>query len=138
MVGKSRISCCFPVTIFIPIYQRTKRLRRCEPHSFRKKVQNAQQVFLRNHVSFDQTLTSLCFSCIWMFTGWALHYIPFWAMGRVLYFHHYFPAQLYASMITGVIFDFVITTLSEMLPEHLGKSFFHTSLGGYLAMLWYR
>ena len=77
-------------------------------------------------------------SCVWLFTGWALHYIPFWAMGRVLYFHHYFPAQLYASMLTGVIFDFIITTVSEMLPEHLGKSFFHTSLGGYLAMLWYR
>ena len=77
-------------------------------------------------------------SCVWLFTGWALHYIPFWAMGRVLYFHHYFPAQLYASMLTGVIFDFIITTVSEILPEHLGKSFFHTSLGGYLAMLWYR
>ena len=77
-------------------------------------------------------------SCVWLFTGWALHYIPFWAMGRVLYFRHYFPAQLYASMLTGVIFDFIITTVSEILPEHLGKSFFHTSLGGYLAMLWYR
>ena len=77
-------------------------------------------------------------SCIWLFTGWALHYIPFWAMGRVLYFHHYFPAQLYASMMTGVIFDFIITTVSEMLPENVGKSFFHTMLGGYLAILWYR
>jgi len=76
-------------------------------------------------------------SCIWLFTGWALHYIPFWAMGRVLYFHHYFPAQLYASMMTGVIFDFIITTVSEMLPDHVGKSFFHTMLGGYLAILWY-
>lgn len=40
-------------------------------------------------------------SCAWLFVGWALHYLPFWAMGRVLYFHHYFPALLYSSMITG-------------------------------------
>lgn len=37
----------------------------------------------------------------WLFLGWCLHYVPFWAMGRVLYFHHYFPALLYSSMLTG-------------------------------------
>ena len=71
------------------------------------------------------------------FSGWALHYIPFWAMGRVLYFHHYFPAQLYASMLTAIIFDHVITSLSKMLPNSLGTTIFHTLVGGYLSMLWY-
>lgn len=33
--------------------------------------------------------------------GWALHYFPFFLMGRVLYFHHYFPAMLFSSMLTG-------------------------------------
>lgn len=37
----------------------------------------------------------------WLFTGWLLHYLPFWAMGRVLYFHHYFPAVIFNSMLTG-------------------------------------
>lgn len=33
--------------------------------------------------------------------GWVLHYFPFFLMGRVLYFHHYFPAMLFSSMLTG-------------------------------------
>lgn len=37
----------------------------------------------------------------WIFIGWILHYLPFWAMGRVLYFHHYFPAVIFNSMLTG-------------------------------------
>ncbi|XP_072388033.1 protein O-mannosyl-transferase 2 isoform X2 [Diabrotica undecimpunctata] len=41
-------------------------------------------------------------ACSWLFIGWMLHYIPFWAMGRVLYFHHYFPALLFSSMITDL------------------------------------
>lgn len=37
----------------------------------------------------------------WLFVGWVLHYLPFWAMGRVLYFHHYFPALIFNSLLTG-------------------------------------
>lgn len=37
----------------------------------------------------------------WLFAGWLLHYLPFWGMGRVLYFHHYFPALIFNSMLTG-------------------------------------
>lgn len=40
-------------------------------------------------------------SAIWLSIGWLLHYVPFWAMGRVLYFHHYFPALVFSSMLTG-------------------------------------
>ncbi|XP_034963985.2 protein O-mannosyl-transferase 2 isoform X1 [Zootoca vivipara] len=37
--------------------------------------------------------------------GWLLHYFPFFMMGRVLYFHHYFPAMLFSSMLTGITWD---------------------------------
>ncbi|XP_012580069.1 PREDICTED: protein O-mannosyl-transferase 2 isoform X1 [Condylura cristata] len=37
--------------------------------------------------------------------GWVLHYFPFFLMGRVLYFHHYFPAMLFSSMLTGILWD---------------------------------
>ena len=42
-------------------------------------------------------------ACLWLFVGWALHYIPFWAMGRVLYFHHYFPGLLNNSSILCLV-----------------------------------
>lgn len=47
---------------------------------------------------------------VWLFAGWILHYLPFWAMGRVLYFHHYFPAIIFNSMLTGkfLICDFYV------------------------------
>lgn len=38
----------------------------------------------------------------WLYIGWLLHYVPFWGMGRILYFHHYFPALLFSSMMTGI------------------------------------
>ena len=41
----------------------------------------------------------------WFFLGWALHYVPFWAMGRVLYIHHYYPALLFSSMLSAVLLD---------------------------------
>uniref|UniRef100_A0AAQ4PMG0 Protein O-mannosyl-transferase 2 n=1 Tax=Gasterosteus aculeatus aculeatus TaxID=481459 RepID=A0AAQ4PMG0_GASAC len=41
--------------------------------------------------------------------GWLLHYAPFYSMGRVLYYHHYFPAMLFSSMLTG--------TASSLLPS---------------------
>ncbi|KAJ7345034.1 hypothetical protein JRQ81_000984 [Phrynocephalus forsythii] len=37
--------------------------------------------------------------------GWLLHYFPFFMMGRVLYFHHYFPAMLFSTMLTGITWD---------------------------------
>lgn len=37
-----------------------------------------------------------------LFLGWLLHYMPFYIMGRILYYHHYFPAMLFSSMLTGI------------------------------------
>jgi dolichyl-phosphate-mannose-protein mannosyltransferase len=37
-----------------------------------------------------------------------LHFAPFFLMGRVLYFHHYMPAVLFSSMLSGTCLDFVL------------------------------
>jgi dolichyl-phosphate-mannose-protein mannosyltransferase len=37
--------------------------------------------------------------------GWALHYLPFFLMGRVTYVHHYYPALIYGILCFGVMFD---------------------------------
>ena len=49
----------------------------------------------------------------WLFLGWALHYVPFFAMDRVLYFHHYMPAHIFACMATGVILDYLTIVVAQ-------------------------
>ncbi|GAB0087520.1 Protein O-mannosyl-transferase 2 [Sergentomyia squamirostris] len=61
----------------------------------------------------------------WLFGGWLLHYLPFWAMGRVLYFHHYFPALIFNSMLTGVVFNY----LTHRLPIWLRQTLLGAALG---------
>ncbi|KAA8582270.1 hypothetical protein FQN60_009010 [Etheostoma spectabile] len=47
--------------------------------------------------------------------GWLLHYAPFYTMGRVLYYHHYFPAMLFSSMLTGITFDILLKSTDLIL-----------------------
>ncbi|XP_060663188.1 protein O-mannosyl-transferase 2 [Drosophila nasuta] len=55
----------------------------------------------------------------WLFVGWLLHYLPFWAMGRVLYFHHYFPALIFNSLLTGIMFNYIIRSLPKWMQHAL-------------------
>ncbi|XP_049959896.1 protein O-mannosyl-transferase 2 isoform X1 [Schistocerca serialis cubense] len=76
-------------------------------------------------------------ACGWLFLGWFLHYVPFWAMGRVLYFHHYFPALLFSSMLTGVILDYLLESLPLLLPAMWAHMFYHWSVGVVFSSLVY-
>ncbi|KAK5599219.1 Protein O-mannosyl-transferase 2 [Crenichthys baileyi] len=49
--------------------------------------------------------------------GWLLHYVPFYVMGRVLYYHHYFPAMLFSSMLTGVTLDILLRNADLLLRQ---------------------
>lgn len=77
----------------------------------------------------EQTLTGAG----WLFLGWCLHYIPFYTMGRILYFHHYFPALLFSNMLSALTLDFILTELSLLVPGSLKGPLVHTLLGGILA-----
>jgi dolichyl-phosphate-mannose-protein mannosyltransferase len=74
----------------------------------------------------------------WLFIGWLLHYAPFWTMTRVLYFHHYFPALLYSSMLTGITFNYILESLLILLPEKIGKTVYHSILGAAISAVVYR
>ncbi|KAJ1966191.1 Protein O-mannosyltransferase 2, partial [Dispira parvispora] len=37
--------------------------------------------------------------------GWALHYLPFFVMGRVTYLHHYFPAVYFSMLFLAFMID---------------------------------
>ncbi|KAF6216441.1 hypothetical protein GE061_000783 [Apolygus lucorum] len=71
-------------------------------------------------------------SSIWLIIGWALHYIPFFAMGRVLYFHHYFPALLYSSMLSGVLLNFIVNTAPATIFPQWHKMGYHVVSGPVL------
>ncbi|XP_014601229.1 PREDICTED: protein O-mannosyl-transferase 2, partial [Polistes canadensis] len=73
----------------------------------------------------------------WLFVGWFLHYAPFWAMSRVLYFHHYFPALLYSSMLTAVTLNYIVESLQILLPNKVGNTIYHTIMGSVISITIY-
>ncbi|XP_076442071.1 protein O-mannosyl-transferase 2-like [Babylonia areolata] len=73
----------------------------------------------------------------WLLLGWALHYLPFWGMSRVLYFHHYFPAFLFSAMFCGVMLDYLVTQVCMSVPEGLSLSAFCWCLGLILGCVLY-
>ncbi|CAK1549544.1 unnamed protein product [Leptosia nina] len=73
----------------------------------------------------------------WCFVGWALHYVPFWAMGRILYFHHYFPALIFSSMLTGILTEYLLRSVQSFLSPELGRAIYHSTLGVIIAVTVY-
>ncbi|KAG0215255.1 hypothetical protein BGX28_000474 [Mortierella sp. GBA30] len=41
------------------------------------------------------------------FIGWALHYMPFFLMGRALFLHHYMPALVFSYMVLAAVHGFI-------------------------------
>ena len=70
-----------------------------------------------------------------LFTLWALHYFPFFFMFRILYLHHYFPAVYFSSLLTGVILDWGIKTMSRYWPQQISPTIHFTFLLCFTAML---
>ncbi|KAI9831053.1 MAG: Protein O-mannosyltransferase 2 [Phylliscum demangeonii] len=52
--------------------------------------------------------------------GWLLHYVPFIAMARVTYVHHYYPALYFAILTLG----FVVDHLTRPLPRNVTWVFY--------------
>ncbi|ELT93986.1 hypothetical protein CAPTEDRAFT_152537 [Capitella teleta] len=57
-------------------------------------------------------------ACHWYFCAWLLHYLPFWPMTRVLYFHHYFPAWIFSAGIAGCVLDLILEEISTRCGQH--------------------
>lgn len=79
----------------------------------------------------------MSYACRWLLLGWILHYLPFYAMGRVLYFHHYFPALLFNSMLSGVILNYLLFVLPTFISSNVAYSLYHWLLGTMLASVAY-
>jgi len=76
-------------------------------------------------------------ACSWLFLGWALHHLPFYTMGRVLYFHHYFPSHFFSCMLSGIILDFLCTEASRLVSGNLKRTVYHTLMGLCMAAVLY-
>jgi dolichyl-phosphate-mannose-protein mannosyltransferase len=53
------------------------------------------------------------YSGIYPVLGWFLHYMPFVAMARVTYVHHYYPALYFAILNYGFLVDWVLRNRSK-------------------------
>jgi dolichyl-phosphate-mannose-protein mannosyltransferase len=55
------------------------------------------------------------YSGLYPVIGWFLHYLPFVAMARVTYVHHYYPALYFAILTAGFCVDWYTQKLSRNL-----------------------
>jgi len=69
----------------------------------------ADQLSLRRGVdALDlRTRSRLYNSTGFFFLAWAMHYLPFYLMGRQLFLHHYLPAHLASALVAGAMLEFV-------------------------------
>ncbi|KXJ13379.1 protein O-mannosyl-transferase 2 isoform X2 [Exaiptasia diaphana] len=73
--------------------------------------------------------------CVWLLLAWALHYFPFYAMGRVLYFHHYFPAYLFSAMFAGIVSEYMCDVISSFFKVDKWKMVaYYVSVGSIVGM----
>lgn len=72
-------------------------------------IVGADQLSLRRGVDAldHRTRTRFYNSTGFFFLCWALHYFPFYLMGRQLFLHHYLPAHLASCLVAGAIVEFV-------------------------------
>lgn len=92
--------------------------------------QRGKQIKISDEASFIGAL-------VWLFIGWSLHYLPFWIMGRVLYFHHYFPALLFNSMLSGVIVNYIMEVFPQIVSKKFAPSLYHWFVGVTLSSITY-
>lgn len=54
-------------------------------------------------------------AALFLFLGWALHYLPFFLMARQLFLHHYFPALYFAVLLLALGYDLATAKLKPQL-----------------------
>ncbi|KAI1295343.1 Protein O-mannosyl-transferase 2 [Halotydeus destructor] len=81
--------------------------------------------------------SKLASSCPWLFTAWFLHYVPFYTMGRVLYYHHYFPAAIFSTMLSACLINYAINLIPLVVFSRASQSFFQITYGSILAIIAY-
>ncbi|KAI8074958.1 Dolichyl-phosphate-mannose-protein mannosyltransferase-domain-containing protein [Gongronella butleri] len=71
------------------------------------------------------------------FLLWALHYVPFYIMGRVLFLHHYLPAAVCSHLVLGAMLQFVFvdgidSPVSQLQRNNDAALHRHTTILDYM------
>lgn len=61
----------------------------------------------------QKDIDQLHYSAIYPVIGWFLHYLPFVAMARVTYVHHYYPALYFSILSAGFVMDWATLRLGS-------------------------
>jgi dolichyl-phosphate-mannose-protein mannosyltransferase len=69
------------------------------------------------------------YSGLYPVIGWFLHYMPFVAMARVTYVHHYYPALYFAILSTGFVVDWTTQTLANSTRFSLYSVLYAVTIG---------
>ncbi|KAF2491561.1 dolichyl phosphate-D-mannose:protein O-D-mannosyltransferas-like protein [Lophium mytilinum] len=64
--------------------------------------------------------------------GWFLHYIPFVAMARVTYVHHYYPALYFAILTAGFVIDWFTRGLGPKVKAGLFLAMYSVVIGLFI------
>ena len=76
----------------------------------------------------SKDIDQIHYAGIYPVIGWVLHYVPFIAMARVTYVHHYYPALYFAILSAGFVVDWTTQKLNNKVRWGL-----HTVL--YIAII---
>ncbi len=72
------------------------------------------------------------YSALYPVVGWFLHYIPFVAMARVTYVHHYYPALYFAVLVMGFCTDWMLRNQAKNLQYAMYGVLYATTIGLYI------
>ena len=86
----------------------------------------------RGYNDLKQTeIDQIHYSGIYPVIGWVLHYLPFMAMGRVTYVHHYYPALWFAILTMGFCLDWTTRNLNKQVRWGIFATLYAVIIGLY-------
>ena len=62
----------------------------------------------------EADIDQIHYSALYPILGWFLHYLPFVAMARVTYVHHYYPALYFAILNLGFLTDWLLRNKNKL------------------------
>lgn len=72
------------------------------------------------------------YAALYPILGWFLHYMPFVAMARVTYVHHYYPALYFAILTLGFVADWMLGNKMKNLQYAIYGVLYATTIGLYI------